>query len=72
MTFIHVQIIDQSIITEEERQNNIEFFVGRGLKTPERYMKIRNYILNAWLKSKPKFVSKTSVRPGLKVFSYNH
>ena len=35
-------------------------------------MKIRNYILNAWLKSKPKFVSKTSVRPGLKVFSYGH
>ncbi|RIA82222.1 hypothetical protein C1645_743937 [Glomus cerebriforme] len=59
-------IIDQSIISEEERQSNIEFFVGRGLKTPERYLKIRNYILNAWLKSKPKFVSKTSVRPGLK------
>lgn len=63
---IKEMIIDQSIISEEERQSNIEFFVGRGLKTPERYMKIRNYILNAWLKSQPKFVSKTSVRPGLK------
>ncbi|KAI8820186.1 SWIRM domain-containing protein, partial [Fimicolochytrium jonesii] len=35
-------------------------------KTPERYMKIRNYILNAWDKRKPKYLTKTSVRPGLK------
>ncbi|KAI9102745.1 SWIRM domain-containing protein [Phlyctochytrium arcticum] len=35
-------------------------------KTPERYQKIRNFILNAWDKCKPKYLTKTSVRPGLK------
>ncbi|KND05014.1 uncharacterized protein SPPG_00695 [Spizellomyces punctatus DAOM BR117] len=35
-------------------------------KTPERYKKIRNYILAAWDKCKPKYLTKTSVRPGLK------
>ncbi|TPX60680.1 hypothetical protein PhCBS80983_g01635 [Powellomyces hirtus] len=35
-------------------------------KTPDRYMKIRNYILTAWKKCKPKYLTKTSVRPGLK------
>ncbi|TPX69272.1 hypothetical protein SpCBS45565_g02603 [Spizellomyces sp. 'palustris'] len=35
-------------------------------KTPERYRKIRNYILAAWDKCKPKYLTKTSVRPGLK------
>ncbi|CAG8520541.1 18735_t:CDS:2 [Racocetra fulgida] len=58
--------IDQETITESERKKNSEFFCGRGSKTPERYMKIRNFILNAWNSNKPKYVSKTSVRSGLK------
>uniref|UniRef100_A0A8D0DXM3 Myb-like, SWIRM and MPN domain-containing protein 1 n=1 Tax=Salvator merianae TaxID=96440 RepID=A0A8D0DXM3_SALMN len=58
--------IDRNTILEEEKQAIPEFFVGRQAKTPERYMKIRNYILDQWERSKPKYLNKTSVRPGLK------
>ncbi|XP_026881805.2 histone H2A deubiquitinase MYSM1 isoform X1 [Electrophorus electricus] len=58
--------LDTSTITEEEKQAIPEFFEGRPSKTPERYLKIRNYILDQWEKSKPKYLNKTSVRPGLK------
>ncbi|KAI4892571.1 hypothetical protein NFI96_024737, partial [Prochilodus magdalenae] len=58
--------LDMSTITEEEKQAIPEFFEGRPSKTPERYLKIRNYILDQWEKSKPKYLNKTSVRPGLK------
>lgn len=89
--------LDTSTITEEEKQAIPEFFEGRLSKTPERYLKIRNYILDQWWvcdgswwiyeakitnmcsfeclfvyvvcireKSKPKYLNKTSVRPGLK------
>lgn len=40
--------IDRSIILEEEKQAIPEFFEGRQAKTPERYLKIRNYILDQW------------------------
>ncbi|XP_047229671.1 histone H2A deubiquitinase MYSM1 [Girardinichthys multiradiatus] len=58
--------MDTVTITEDEKQAIPEFFEGRPSKTPERYLKIRNYILDQWLKSKPKYLNKTSVRPGLK------
>ncbi|KAJ8277831.1 hypothetical protein GJAV_G00080610 [Gymnothorax javanicus] len=58
--------LDACAITEEEKQAISEFFEGRPSKTPERYLKIRNYILDQWEKSKPKYLNKTSVRPGLK------
>nr|XP_055042479.1 histone H2A deubiquitinase MYSM1 [Misgurnus anguillicaudatus] len=58
--------LDFNTITEEEKQAISEFFEGRPSKTPERYLKIRNYILDQWVKSKPKYLNKTSVRPGLK------
>ncbi|XP_040897243.1 histone H2A deubiquitinase MYSM1 [Toxotes jaculatrix] len=58
--------MDKETITEDEKQAIPEFFEGRPSKTPERYLKIRNYILDQWLKSKPKYLNKTSVRPGLK------
>nr|XP_020459234.1 histone H2A deubiquitinase MYSM1 isoform X2 [Monopterus albus] len=58
--------IDTETITEDEKQAIPEFFEGRPSKTPERYLKIRNYILDQWLKSKPRYLNKTSVRPGLK------
>ncbi|XP_054458779.1 histone H2A deubiquitinase MYSM1 [Anoplopoma fimbria] len=58
--------MDVDAITEEEKQAIPEFFEGRSSKTPERYLKIRNYILDQWLKSKPRYLNKTSVRPGLK------
>ncbi|XP_060087877.1 deubiquitinase MYSM1 [Heteronotia binoei] len=58
--------IDKNVILEEEKQAIPEFFVGRQAKTPERYLKIRNYILDQWERIKPKYLNKTSVRPGLK------
>ncbi|KAK6308922.1 hypothetical protein J4Q44_G00203850 [Coregonus suidteri] len=58
--------LDPATITEEEKQAIPEFFEGRPSKTPERYLRIRNYILDQWLKSKPRYLNKTSVRPGLK------
>ncbi|KAM9379422.1 deubiquitinase MYSM1 [Phaethornis superciliosus] len=58
--------VDRSIILEEEKQAFPEFFEGRQAKTPERYLKIRNHILNQWERHKPKYLNKTSVRPGLK------
>ncbi|KFQ16869.1 Histone H2A deubiquitinase MYSM1, partial [Merops nubicus] len=58
--------VDRGIILEEEKQAIPEFFEGRQAKTPERYLKIRNYILDQWEKCKPKYLNKTSVRPGLR------
>ncbi|XP_075412921.1 deubiquitinase MYSM1 isoform X2 [Tenrec ecaudatus] len=58
--------IDRKVIQEEEKQAIPEFFEGRQAKTPERYLKIRNYILDQWEICKPKYLNKTSVRPGLK------
>ncbi|XP_077463332.1 histone H2A deubiquitinase MYSM1 isoform X2 [Stigmatopora argus] len=58
--------LDVGIISDDEKQAIPEFFEGRPSKTPERYLKIRNYILDQWLRSKPKYLNKTSVRPGLK------
>nr|XP_025727513.1 histone H2A deubiquitinase MYSM1 isoform X3 [Callorhinus ursinus] len=58
--------IDRNNIQEEEKQAIPEFFEGRQAKTPERYLKIRNYILDQWEICKPKYLNKTSVRPGLK------
>lgn len=40
--------IDRNTIQEEEKQAIPEFFEGRQAKTPERYLKIRNYILDQW------------------------
>ncbi|XP_009068191.1 PREDICTED: histone H2A deubiquitinase MYSM1, partial [Acanthisitta chloris] len=58
--------VDRSVILDEEKQAIPEFFEGRQAKTPERYLKIRNYILDQWERCKPKYLNKTSVRPGLK------
>lgn len=40
--------MDTETIAEEEKQAIPEFFEGRSSKTPERYLKIRNYILDQW------------------------
>ncbi|XP_051855533.1 deubiquitinase MYSM1 isoform X1 [Antechinus flavipes] len=58
--------VNRGTIQEEEKQAIPEFFEGRPAKTPERYLKIRNYILDQWENCKPKYLNKTSVRPGLK------
>ena len=59
-------VIDRNIIQDLEKEHNMEFFMGRALKTPERYMKIRNYILAMWERTKPSYLFKTAVRGGLR------
>lgn len=59
-------VLEPDFIQEEEKQAIPEFFEGRPAKTPERYLRIRNYILDRWKNSKPNYLNKTSVRPGLK------
>ena len=58
--------ISRDSVLAEEKIANMEFFLGRSPKTPERYMKIRNYILDAWEQTKPSYLYKTSLRTGLK------
>lgn len=53
-------------ISELEKYFHSEFFEGRPTKTPERYMKIRDFILHVWAETKPAYISKTTVRNGLK------
>ncbi|KAG0325543.1 Myb-like, SWIRM and MPN domains 1 [Dissophora globulifera] len=60
------RILDKSIITEEEKRVHSEFFCNKASKTPERYQRIRNTILHAWEKSPSTYLTKTSVRSGLK------
>ena len=36
------------VITEQEKSVLKEFFDNRPSKTPERYLKIRNYIIESW------------------------
>lgn len=66
VSFDNPIVIVKNIIQEVEKEHNTEFFMGRALKTPERYMKIRNYILDMWEKTKPNFLFKTAVRSGLR------
>ncbi|XP_067949984.1 histone H2A deubiquitinase MYSM1-like [Watersipora subatra] len=58
--------VDRKSISEQEKQVHFEFFESRANKTPERYLRIRNYILDQWLTRKPKYLNKTSIRAGLK------
>lgn len=53
-------------VSELEKYFHSEFFEGRPTKTPERYTKIRDFILSAWAETRPGYVSKTTVRNGLK------
>lgn len=58
--------LSSQTISDLEKHFHPEFFENRPTKTPERYMKIRDFILNAWNDTKPAYVSKTTVRNGLK------
>jgi hypothetical protein len=61
------EIEPNDIVSATEIAANSEFFSSNPVKTRGRYVKIRNHILRCWQKQRPKYVSKTSVRPGLKV-----
>ncbi|KAK7074992.1 Myb-like, SWIRM and MPN domains 1 [Halocaridina rubra] len=58
--------LDLETVTEEERKVHFEYFDGKGVKTPERYIRIRNYFLSSWKQTKPKYLRKTNARAGLK------
>ena len=60
------RVLSPGEITQEERLVHPDFFGNKSSKTPERYLRIRNYILDSWKKGRPNFLNKTSVRPGLK------
>ncbi|CAG5133772.1 unnamed protein product [Candidula unifasciata] len=63
---VEEKLFHPMMITEEEKRVHADFFDGRPPKTPERYLKIRSYIIDCWLKSKPVYLNKTCIRPGLK------
>ncbi|XP_076065467.1 histone H2A deubiquitinase MYSM1-like isoform X2 [Oratosquilla oratoria] len=58
-------VMDRSIITDDEKKIHCEYFLGRSVKTPERYIKIRNYLIDYWNQVKPKYIRKTNARAGL-------
>lgn len=60
------RVIDLALITDQEKTVHWDFFEGRSSKTPERYVKIRNCIVHEWKRVKPRYLTKTSVRPTLK------
>lgn len=53
--------LDLDSVSDLERESCREFFVGHASKTPERYMKIRNYIMQRWEQRRPAYVTKTAV-----------
>jgi hypothetical protein len=60
------RVLDKTVITEEETRVHSEFFCNKASKTPERYQRIRNTIIQAWEKSPSTYLTKTSVRSALK------
>ncbi|KAI8389413.1 hypothetical protein BD560DRAFT_381551 [Blakeslea trispora] len=58
--------IDLNQITDHERKKNAEWFMGKPAKTPERYMRIRNHIIQCWKSSRPSYLTKTAGRKNLR------
>ena len=42
------RVLSPSEVSDEERTVHPEFFENRSSKTPERYLRIRNYITESW------------------------
>jgi protein MYSM1 len=57
---------DRFRVSDEEMIQNPEWFKQKYSKTPDRYLKIRNHMLDCWNQCKPKYLTKTSARKGLK------
>ncbi|KAL0082314.1 Homeodomain-like DNA binding domain-containing transcription factor [Phycomyces blakesleeanus] len=53
-------------ITAQEKKKNPEWFENKPSKTPERYLKIRNFILSEWETINPTYLTKIHARKGLK------
>ncbi|KAI8365060.1 hypothetical protein EDC96DRAFT_553451 [Choanephora cucurbitarum] len=59
-------MFDPYTVSETEKQDNPEWFRQKYSKTPDRYLKIRNHMLACWQQCKPRYLTKTSARKGLK------
>jgi len=59
-------LLEPSTISNLEKFVHSEFFCNRPTKTPERFLRIRNHIINIWWQTKPSYLSKTAARNGLK------
>ncbi|SAL96616.1 hypothetical protein [Absidia glauca] len=53
-------------ITDDEKRSNPEWFNNKQSKTPDRYLKIRNHMLNCWRSCRPRYLTKTGSRKALK------
>ncbi|KAI8320525.1 hypothetical protein GQ54DRAFT_212830 [Martensiomyces pterosporus] len=58
--------VDRSSVCDIERQACREFFQGKANKTPERYMTIRNYMVDQWQSTRPQYLTKIRARAGLR------
>ncbi|KAJ2005602.1 hypothetical protein GGI04_002178 [Coemansia thaxteri] len=58
--------LDLSAVCDVERRACHEFFAGKANKTPERYMAIRNYMVQAWQSTQPQYLTKIRARAGLR------
>ncbi|KAI8888216.1 hypothetical protein K501DRAFT_291776 [Backusella circina FSU 941] len=63
---VDISPFDRFNIAEEEIAQNPEWFKQKYSKTPERYLRIRNHMLDCWHHCKPRYLTKTSARKGLK------
>lgn len=62
----HATTFDRFQVSDQEILQNPEWFKQKYSKTPDRYLKIRNHMLDCWQACKPKYLTKTSARKGLK------
>ncbi|KAI8069658.1 hypothetical protein BC940DRAFT_22992 [Gongronella butleri] len=62
----HAPQFDPLHVSEQERKANPEWFQNHYSKTPERYLKIRNSLLQSWSETRPKYLTKTNARKKLK------
>ena len=58
----HEVYLDFNVITDEEKCANPQFFNGNKNKSPEKYLKMRNSIINCWMDSKPAYLTKQAAR----------
>lgn len=60
------RLFDPYNASPQEMEQNPEWFRQKYSKTPDRYLKIRNHMLSCWQACRPKYLTKTSARRGLK------
>ncbi|CEG72676.1 hypothetical protein RMATCC62417_08190 [Rhizopus microsporus] len=65
-THVSISHFDRHFVSEEEKKQNPEWFQNKHAKTPDRYLRIRNHMLDCWNQCKPRYLTKTSARKGLK------